>query len=406
MKIAAIIAEYNPFHNGHKYQVDSIRRILGEDTAIIAIMSGNFTQRGELAVADKAVRAEAAVRCGVNLVLELPFPYSMSSAEFFAAAGVKIADRIGVVDYLVFGSECGDIEELSRIAKNMSSPEYDTALSEMTSSAEHRSTGYARLCQLAYESCFGGGVSEELFSPNNILALEYIKALIKKKSTIAPVTIKRHGAGYNDAFNEETDLQSASAIRTMLAENANSASKYMPKEAFFALDTAISEGKAPSDTALLDNAVIAHFRLNPNPICRDIHDASGGLYNRLHEISMETDSISSLITKATTKKFTTARIRRAVWYSYFGVTSSEVRTMPLYTQVLAMDKVGCRILKEIKRASDFPVITKPASYRSCAPEVIRQVERSLRADSVFALARKKALRGNFSVILTPFVKEE
>ena len=121
---------------------------------------------------------------------------------------------------------------------------------------------------------------------------------------------------------------------------------------------------------------------------------------------METDSIFSLITKATTKKFTTARIRRAVWYSYFGVTSSEVRTMPLYTQVLAMDKVGCRILKEIKRASDFPVITKPASYRSCAPEVIRQVERSLRADSVFALARKKALRGNFSLILTPFVKEE
>ena len=128
MKIAAIIAEYNPFHNGHKYQVDKIREILGEDTAIIAIMSGNFTQRGELAITDKTVRAKSAIDCGVNLVLELPFPFSMSSAEFFAKSGVKIADSIGVVDYLVFGSESGDINELSDIASVTLSPEYHLTL--------------------------------------------------------------------------------------------------------------------------------------------------------------------------------------------------------------------------------------------------------------------------------------
>ncbi len=406
MKTAAIIAEYNPFHKGHKYQIDEVRRILGADTAIIAIMSGNFTQRGELSIADKSVRAEAAVRCGVNLVLELPFPHSMSSAEFFATAGVRIADSIGVVDYLVFGSECGDIEKLTEIAKNMSSDKYTSTLAEMTDCVEHRSTGHARLCELAYKKCFGDDLSKDFFYPNNILAVEYIKSLIREKSGIIPLAIRRIGAGYSDGFNEKSEFQSASAIRTMLTSDVNSASKYMPEESFCALDRSISKGEAPTDTALLDKAVISHLRLNPTPTCRDIHDASGGLYNRLHEVSMETDSISSLITEAATKKFTVARLRRAVWYCYLGVTSSDVRTMPQYTQVLAMDKVGSRLLKEIKRTSAFPVITKPASYRHCSDEVIRRMEQSVRADSVFALARKNALRGNFPLLFTPYVKKE
>ena len=116
MKVVAIITEYNPFHNGHQYQIDAIRSVMGEDTAVIAIMSGNFTQRGEIAIADKTVRAKAAVECGINLVLELPFPFSMSSAELFAKSGVHIANALGVVDYLVFGSESGNIVELSDVA--------------------------------------------------------------------------------------------------------------------------------------------------------------------------------------------------------------------------------------------------------------------------------------------------
>ena len=131
MKVAAIITEYNPFHNGHKYQVDKIRELLGDDTVVIAIMSGNFTQRGEIAIADKTVRAKAAVECGVNLVLELPFPFSMSSAEFFAKGGVYIANALGIVDYLVFGSECGNIRELSDIASIMLSSEYQLYLDSL-----------------------------------------------------------------------------------------------------------------------------------------------------------------------------------------------------------------------------------------------------------------------------------
>ena len=121
MKVAGIISEYNPFHNGHEYQIKKLREMLSEDTAIVAVMSGNYTQRGEIAVADKLIRAKAALECGVNLVLELPFPFSMSSAEFFAKSGVKILGEIGVVDYLAFGSESGDITEISDIASVMMS---------------------------------------------------------------------------------------------------------------------------------------------------------------------------------------------------------------------------------------------------------------------------------------------
>ena len=124
MKIAAIITEYNPFHNGHQYQIDKTRELLGEDVAIIAIMSGNFTQRGDLAIADKTIRAKAAVECGVNLVLELPFPFSLSSAEFFAKSAVSIIDRLGVVDYICFGCETDDKAVLVKVAKTMLGENY------------------------------------------------------------------------------------------------------------------------------------------------------------------------------------------------------------------------------------------------------------------------------------------
>ena len=142
MKVAAIISEYNPFHLGHEYQVKELRRILGEDTAVIAIMSGNFTQRAEPAVCDKTIRAKAACECGINLVLELPFPFCMSSAEFFAKSGVLIASKIGIVDYLAFGSESGDISEISNIASTMTSDEYKLTLDDLASSADYKEYGY------------------------------------------------------------------------------------------------------------------------------------------------------------------------------------------------------------------------------------------------------------------------
>lgn len=404
MKTVAIITEYNPFHYGHLYQIERIKADLGEQTRIIAIMSGSFTQRGEIAIADKSTRAAAAIEEGVDLVLELPFPYCSSSAEFFAMGGVSILNSLGIVDYLVFGSECGDLQKLEKCAEIMSSDEYITAVSALQDSRESRELGYPSLCEKAF-GVLSGAYEEGLFSPNNILAIEYIKALKKLDSSIKPYTIKRENSDYNDKALRGGKIQSASAIRPLFYSSPKKALEYIPDDARQIYLSAINEGVAPTEPDRLDSAVISFLRLNSPDAMKEIHDAKGGLYNRLHEISFEVNCISALMQQAETKRYTNSRIRRAIWNSYFGVTSSVIRSLPSYTQVLGMNGTGRQLLKEIKKKSGFPVITKPSSYEKYGDEVIRQKELSDKADSIFALATKKNVCGRFSLKLTPYVKK-
>lgn len=404
MKVAAIISEYNPFHKGHQYQVDQIREILGEDTAVIAIMSGNYTQRGEIAICDKTIRAKSAVECGVNLVLELPFPFSMSSAEFFARSGVKIAGSICVVDYLVFGSEIGDISQLSDIAEITLSSEYQLMMDTFIEDPAYKEYGYPELCELALSRLLGKDIPEGFFSPNNILAIEYIKAIKADGYAIKPLTIKREGAGYLEIINPMSDFQSASAIRDELRSENISALDYVPENARKVYLEAIKNGKMPSDSSRLDSAVISYFRLNSPVADYDIHDAAGGLYNRICNMSAEAYSISTLTALSETKKYTKARIRRAIWNSYFGVTSSEVRMLPAYTQVLAMDDIGRSLLKRIKKESEFPVLSTPSAYKQLDEDVIAQKELSNKADSIFGLSLKNANPGYFPLSFSPYVK--
>ncbi len=403
MKVCAIITEYNPFHNGHAYQISEIRRILGEDTAIIAIMSGNFTQRGELAFADKTARAKAACLCGVDLVLELPFPFSMSSAEYFAKSGVKIANDIGIVDYLAFGSESGDIEELSSIAENMLDKKFVDAL--IDKEREETEIGHAALSELVYRELYGKNLPKDIFSPNNILAIEYIKAIRALNSKIIPLTIKRRGAGYNDSISNGTSLQSASAIRELLTQDNISALDFVPNIAKSIFLSEIKNGYAPTSESRLDSAIISYFRLNSPKADVDIHDAGGGLYNRLCNISMTQTTISSLVSMTETKKYTNARIRRAIWNSFLGVTSSDVKKLPAFTQVLAMNTVGRSLLKCAKKVSAIPIFTKPSSYKDTSDEVIYQKEMSNKADAVYDLSRKCSISAKFALTFTPYVKD-
>lgn len=405
MKTVAIICEYNPFHSGHKHHIDAIRREFGADTNIIAIMSGNYTQRGDTAIADKLIRAKCATNCGVNLVLELPFPFSVSSAEFFAGSGVYIADALGIVDVLSFGSESGDISKLTEIADIMLAEGYTKALDTLQNSAEGSNIGYAKLCSLALELAGYKSDADEISHPNNILAIEYIKAIKRLRSKIIPHTIKRVGAGYNDDHVDNAKHQSASSIRANIICGSKECLDYIPSPAKEVIINAIADGEFPCITEKLSTAVISSLRLAAHNNGDDIHDAKGGLYNRLREKSFEADSINKLIENTATKKFTDARIRRAIWYSLFGVTSSDIREKPMYSQVLAMDNVGRMLLGRIKKESDFAVITKPSNTKMLSPTAAYQKQRSDRADSLFQLTKPCFTDGNYSIKFTPYVKD-
>lgn len=402
-KVVAIISEYNPFHKGHAHQMDCVRRDFGEDTTVIAIMSGNYTQRAEVAFADKLLRATAAVESGINLVLELPFPYSCASAEFFARAGVAIADALGVVDYISFGSELGDVSELQTIADNMMSAKFKEALVSAQKDSEFANLGYPVLVEKVYSALFGE-TDQNITSPNNILALEYLKAISELKSSIKPHTVKRDGADYNKIDLDENEFPSASAIREAFRANNLSAFEYTTDSAKSVFLKAYNSGDIPCDTERLSTAIISNFRLNPTPD-KKILDAEGGLYNRLARLSFETDSITSLTALAQTKKYTTARIRRATLFSFLGVTSSDVKTLPRYTQVLAMDTIGSKALKSIKKSSSLSIITKPSVTKGLDDIALKQKRLSDTADSVFQLTKPQMTSGAYHLTFTPYVKK-
>jgi len=363
-------------------------------------MSGNYTQRAEVAFADKLLRAEAAVECGINLVVELPFPYSSASADFFASAGVAIAEGLSVVDVLSFGSECGDSSTLKKIAENMLSDKFRREIASESKVSEN--IGYPMLIERVYRKCFG--VEESFTTPNNILALEYIKSLTKFNSKIEPHTIKRVGENYKSNTITNESFPSASAIRMNFAEKGKSALEFLPNSAKNIYLRNYGTSSFPCDTDKLSTAFLSFFRLNSTP-AKPIHDAEGGLYNRLSKLSFRANSITSLTQLATTKKYTSARIRRAALFSFFGVTSSDVREMPRYTQVLAMDAVGMRLLKEIKKKGTVKVITKPSVTRGLDSVATRQKALSDSADSIFQLTKPTDADGTYHITFTPYVKD-
>ena len=399
-----IICEYNPFHNGHLYQIEKIREEFGEDTNIIAVMSGNYVQRGGVAIADKGLRAKCAVMSGVNLVLELPFPYSMASAEYFAKAAIHILDNLGCVDYVSFGSESGNILTLTKTAEIMLSSDFADMMDELSGDPEMRKLGHAALCEVALEQIKGNNANFVSLSPNNILAIEYIKAVISLKSNIKVHTVKRAFNSFSDETMVTGSVQSATAIRSSIERKDISALEFVPDITKKYILEAISEGDFPCNNESLSTAVIASLRLNSSTNESQIHDTVGGLYNRLRELSFKTNNIQSLICAAESKNFTRSRIRRTLFYSLLGVTSSQFESLPAYTQLLAFDSQGRAMLKTIGKLSSFPVLTKPSDTKKLSDVAIQQKKLSDAADSVFQMAKPVPKDGNSALRYTPFVK--
>lgn len=360
MKIGAVIAEFNPIHAGHKILIDTIKR---ENDVAVAIMSGNFVQRGECAIFEKEARAKSAIECGVDLVLELPAVYSLSSAEGFARGAVGILSACGCVDSLYFGSECGNIEKISLCADalNSESAGFSKILAEKLS--EGQSFPAAR--QAALKSVLPEG--EILDMPNNILAVEYVRELKRLGSTIIPHTIKRVGAGYNDT-ETKGEIPSASAIRKLI-ENGENTDGVM-----------LSEFSSP--VFMKDFDIIASARLkviSKEELC-SLPDCNEGIASRLKDASVY-NSFEKIVDAASCKSYTQSRIRRILCNMIIG-NSFKTLPAPTYIRPLFFNEKGSEILRKMKSTASLPVAARGAVLKD---DLIFNLE--CRATDIYNLVR-------------------
>lgn len=395
MKIAAIVAEYNPFHSGHKYQIEETRRITGCDY-VIAVISGDFVQRGEPAVMDKFLRTRCALENGIDAVVELPVRFATASAEGFACGAVSLLDALGCVDYLCFGSECGNIALLSLIANILTEEPkaYTVALKECLKKGRSYPAARAQaLCDLLYagetrcsrENRYNytvhQGLPEDqeafmhfLEQPNNILGIEYLKALKRLKSSIQPVTITRVGSGYHDRDISE-EFCSATALRDMLRNfplsdaslcMPRATSKYIQQEYGHTLPI-FSE----------DFSLLLHYALLRIKSYEDLlayQDISEDLAKRILSLIPQYQNYASFVSLIKTRNYTEATVRRALLHVLLALLCVAPNTIDIsdkyeisafhgsayYARLLGFCK-SADVLSEIKKSSRIPILSKPAN---------------------------------------------
>lgn len=342
MRIAGIVCEYNPFHNGHLYQIEETKKMLGVD-GIVAVMSGNFTMRGSPALYNKYIRAKAATLNGVDLVLELSTPYALSSSEYFSYGAVSLLDKLNIIDYLSFGSEAGDIKKLSLIA--------DKLLREETiiKIKENQKRGIPVFQAISDE--FTGEDKEILSLPNNILGINYIKALKKLDSKIEPYTIKRMKVGYNDILSSG-NIASATAIREYLKEDKN-INKYIPENTCDLYNT------NPVFDKEYDKLITYAIRVKSAKDLRNYPDVTEGLENLIKESGEKYSSVYEIADNIKSKRYTYTRIKRILYNILLDITKEKREKEVEFARVLAFSEKGKEILKNINEKSDIEVFTNP-----------------------------------------------
>ena len=382
MQTAGIIIEYNPLHTGHLYQLEETRRILGRDTAIIGVMSGDFVQRGDFAIVGRQARAKAAVESGVDLVLELPLPWAVGSAERFADGGVAALAATGVVDRLVFGSECGDAAALERVASVLLSEGFPALLKQELSTG----VSFAAARQQAVERMETSEDAALLAQPNNILGVEYCKSLLRRESAIRPLTIQRKGAGYHET-EPEAELPSATMLRQLLrsGEREKALTRMAP-----AMRAAFEEearlGRAPVLLEICERAILARLRSMSEADFAALDEGREGLYHRLYEASRTAAGLEEILESAKTKRYAYARLRRMVLWAWLGMTPKDFPEEIPYLRVLAANETGRELLGRMRKTAAVPVVTKPQHVRRLSREAQALFELEARAADLYALA--------------------
>ncbi len=370
MKICGIIAEYNPFHNGHKYQIEETKRRFGA-THIVAVMSGNFTQRGDTAIFDKYKRAEVALKNGVDLVIELPVAYALGSAEQFALGAVSVLQSLGCVDMLSFGSECGDIDLLHETAGAVVYAQQHDDFFRFMRSGDTLPVALQKTIEKYYES----EIIETLAEPNNTLAVEYLKAMDEMGCLFEPVTIGRTGTGH-DSDETSENIASASKIRKMILAGED-VSAFVPE---------LPDGET-ADIRNLETAILAKLRMMSQKEIEKAPNVLMGLENRIYKSARVATNLAELYMLIKTKRYTLARIRRIVLACFLGIKKSDLKKSPSYIRILGMNGKGREILA--KADCKLPMDTSLKALMKSGDVQKRQAYLEEVSGNMYALAYDK-----------------
>ena len=397
MRAVGLVTEYNPFHNGHLHHLQESVRMTGADAAV-AVMSGHFLQRGEPAMVDKWVRTEMALAAGVDLVFELPFAFACNSAPHFAMGAVQSLLALGVVDAICFGSEAGDLAQLDRVASVL--VERQDEIETQTAARLRDGVSYPVARSAVVAGLLPEIPPDILASPNNILGIEYLKALRSSGSRIVPYTIKRLGAGYHDT-DVTAQVASATGIRKMIAEGKD-VDFWLPEACRQALKKALRDGRN-LDARRLFIALQSHLLQEPE-MFRDVYLVDDGIDRRISLAALQAGSFADLVSEIKSRQWTQTRIQRTMMYLLLQVKTTEMQaflqTGPLYLRLLGSSDRGRKILARARRRKTLPIIADPAratntlrkfyrnrsTFRQLAEEMLRL---DLRATRIYGLLQRK-----------------
>lgn len=364
-RVIGVVAEYNPFHNGHYYHLQATKEITGAEYCV-AVISGNFTQRGDTSIVNKWAKAYMAICGGADLVIELPTVYSISSAENFASGAVKILDNLKVVDAISFGAEANDLATLNNIANVLY--EEPKAYTNILSHELKKGISYPAARENALMMYLNDikRYANTLSSPNNILAIEYLKALKIQKSKLEPIMIKRKKVYYNDNKIVD-DFASATAIRKLLqdGEYAN-LRKVIPRSSYTIIGQESRKGGMVLSLAKYEKEIIYTLRKMTVEEIADLPDVSEGLQFAIKNAANEANNLKDLISNIKSKRYTQTRIQRILLYALLGIDKKLMensRKVVPYVRVLGFTQKGKSLLSEISRRNPkLNIITSLKKY--------------------------------------------
>lgn len=359
MSVIGIVCEFNPFHNGHKHLIDSVKK---QGDIIVCVMSGNFVQRGEPAIFPKEIRVKAALLNGADIVLELPFVYATSSAETFAHNAVKILDSFGC-DKIAFGTENANINNLNKIVDVLTDEKFDMELKKCLETGESYPSARQTALNKFINNC-------DISLPNNILAVEYLKAIRKLNSKIQPISVNRIGADYNDDFAVD-DFASATHIRSLIFEN-KPFDKFVPSNVIDLYCNSISTGKILSkDKYNLSSLTILRSKIFDSS--ENIANMSEGLENRINDAICNCVSLEEIYDSVKTKRYTHSRIRRAVLCCQFDITNDDLKTDVPYCRLLGFNKNCKDVIGKLAANCNLPFIVRYSDISKNDKCVIKRI---------------------------------